>query len=316
MTVFPEAHRVDVGEVTLEVHEAGPADGTPIVLCHGFPELAFSWRHQLVALADAGYRVLVPNQRGYAGSDKPGNIEDYDLAHLTADLVGLLDAKGIDKAVFAGHDWGGFVAWAMPVMHPDRCLGCIGVNTPYVPFPPTAMLKLAFPDPEKLYILWFQEPGVAEPVLEANTRILFEKMMTKATRPDIGSISELDDANPFRRIAELESIGPVMLSEDEIQTYVDGFTQSGFFGPVSWYRNIDRNIGIAPGIGQQVLELPTLMVTAEWDAALPPAMADGMPALCKDYERVDIAECGHWTQQEKPEELNRAMIDWLGRKIA
>ncbi len=313
MIRFPEARRVDVGEVTLDVHEAG--EGLPVVLCHGFPELAYSWRHQVNALADAGYHVLAPDQRGYGGSDRPGEVEAYDLVHLTNDLVGLLDARGIEKAVFAGHDWGGFVAWAMPVLHPDRCLGMIGVNTPYVPFPRTEMLRLAFPDPSKLYILWFQEEGV-EAVLDANCRLVFEKMMRRGQKPDVARLSELEDANPFRRIAELTNDSPRMLSDDEIQVYVDGFTKSGFFGPVSWYRNIDRNGELVPGIGSQVLELPTLMVTAEWDGALSPAMADGMPAVCKDYERVDILGCGHWTQQDKPEELSRAMIDWLGRRFA
>ena len=314
MSDFPAARRIDTGEVTLDVHEAG--SGLPVVMCHGFPELAFSWRHQVTALADAGFHAIAPNQRGYAGSDCPEKVEDYDLAHLTGDLVGMLDAMGIEKAVFAGHDWGGFVAWAMPIAYPERCLGVIGVNTPYTAFPPTAMLRLAFPDPEKLYILWFQEPGVAEPVLEANTRTLFEKMMRHASKPDVGSIAELGDANPFLRIAELESFGTPMLSESEIQTYVDAFTKSGFFGPVSWYRNIDRNSELYPGIGTQKLDLPCLMVTAEWDAALPPATADGMPALCSDLERVDIVECGHWTQQEKPAELNEAMISWLRKKFA
>ncbi len=313
MSDFPKAERVDVGELTLDVHEAG--EGVPVVLCHGFPELAYSWRHQVAALAGAGFHALAPDQRGYGGSDCPAEVEAYHLGHLTGDLMGLLDARGIEKAVFAGHDWGGFVAWAMPLLHPDRCLGVIGVNTPYVPFPSTAMLKLAFPDPEKLYILWFQEPGVAEAVLEANTRTLFEKLMRHAEKPEVASIAELGDANPFRRIDELETSAPPMLSEEELQVYVDGFTSSGFFGPVSWYRNIDRNMELVPGIGSQVLELPTLMVTAEWDAALPPATADAMPAVCKDHERVDIAECGHWTQQDKPEALNRAMIDWLVRKF-
>jgi len=313
MIPFPKAQRIDVGEVTLDVHEAGV--GLPVVLCHGFPELAYSWRHQIAALADAGYHVLAPDQRGYGGSDRPTEIQAYDLIHLTNDLIGLLDARGIKKAVFAGHDWGGFVAWAMPLLHPDRCLGIIGVNTPYVAFPTTDMLRLVFPDPEKLYILWFQEEG-AEALLDANCRAVFEKMMRRAKKPELESLTQLEDANPFRRIAELATDTESLLSDGEIQVYVDGFTKSGFFGPVSWYRNIDRNAQLVPGIGTQELELPTLMVTAEWDAAISPAMADGMSALCKDYERVDVLECGHWTQQEKPDELNRAMIEWLGRKFS
>jgi pimeloyl-ACP methyl ester carboxylesterase len=313
MIPFPKPQRVDVGEVTLDVHEAG--EGLPIVLCHGFPELAYSWRHQVSALAEAGYHVLAPDQRGYGGSDCPSEVRDYDLVHLTNDLVGLLHARGIEKAVFAGHDWGGFVAWAMPILHPDRCLGIIGVNTPYAPFPATDLLRMVFSDPEKLYILWFQELGI-EKVLEANTRMIFEKMMRHATKPETASMAELEDANPFLRLDEFMNDAPVMLSDAEIGVYTESFERSGFFGPVSWYRNIDRNITLVPGIGTQVLHLPTLMVTAEWDAALPPALADGMPALCRDHERVDIPECGHWTQQDKPEALNRAMIDWLGRKFA
>jgi pimeloyl-ACP methyl ester carboxylesterase len=310
---FPSAQRVDVGEVSLDVHEAG--EGLPVVLCHGFPELAYSWRHQIAALANAGYHVLAPDQRGYGGSDRPADIQAYDLIHLTNDLVGLLDARGIEKAVFAGHDWGGFVAWAMPILHPDRCLGLIGVNTPYVSFPTTDTLRLVFTDPEKLYILWFQEEGV-EAVLESNCRAIFEKMMRRGKKPELADLAQLEDANPFRRIPELTIETDPILSDDDIQVYVDGFTRSGFFGPVSWYRNIDRNARLVPGIGVQELELPTLMVTAEWDAAISPTMADGMSALCKDYERVDILECGHWTQQEKPEELSSAMIDWLGRRFS
>jgi pimeloyl-ACP methyl ester carboxylesterase len=312
MIHFPKPRRVDVGEVRLDVHEAG--EGLPVVLCHGFPELAYSWRHQISALADAGYHVLAPDQRGYGGSDRPPRIEAYDYAHLTQDLVGLLDARGIEKAVFAGHDFGGFVAWAMPVLHPQRCLGVIGVNTPYVPFPTTAMLRAVFPDPEKLYILWFQQEG-AEAVLDAHCRMVFEKMMRRAQAPDAARLSEQPDANPFRRIAEWTTNAPRLLSEDELQVYVDAFTKSGFLGPMNWYRNIDRNAELAPQIGTQVLDLPTLMITAEWDGAIPPTLADGMEAVCTDYERVDLLECGHWTQQEKPEELSRSMLDWLGRKF-
>ena len=139
--------------------------------------------------------------------------------------------------------------------------------------------------------------------------------MRRAKKPELDSLAQQEDANPFRRIAELTTDTESILSDDDIQVYVDGFTKSGFFGPVSWYRNIDRNAQLVPGIGIQELDLPTLMVTAEWDAAISPAMADGMSAVCKDYERVDVLECGHWTQQEKPEDLNRAMVDWLGRKF-
>jgi pimeloyl-ACP methyl ester carboxylesterase len=310
---FPEAVQIDVGEVTLSVYEAGR--GPAVVLCHGFPELAWSWRHQIDALAAAGFRVIAPNQRGYPGSDAPREIEAYDVVHLSDDLAGLLDALDIEKAVFAGHDWGGFVSWAMPVRHPDRCLGAIGVNTPYMPFPTTDVLRMAFPDDEKLYILWFQKPEVAESVLDPQVRTIFEKMMRRGSPPTPGGMAAMTDANPFRRIAEMEAPGEPMLSADEIEVYVRAFEKSGFFGPVSWYRNIDRNKKLVPEIGVVKLDLPCLQVTAAWDAALRPEAAAGMPALCSDLEIHNIEECGHWTQQDKPEELNRIMVDWLTRRF-
>ncbi len=311
---FPEAVRVDVGELTLSVYEAG--SGPAVVLCHGFPELAYSWRHQIDALAKAGFRVIAPNQRGYAGSDAPREIEAYDVVHLGDDLAGLLDALDIEKAVFAGHDWGGFVSWTMPVRYPDRCLGAIGVNTPYLAFPTTDILRAAFPDDEKLYILWFQKPEVAESVMDSAVRPIFEKMMRRGSPPTPGGMAAMTDANPFRRIAEMEAPGEPMLSADEIEVYVRAFEKSGFFGPVSWYRNIDRNKTLYPGVGSERLELPCLMVTAEWDMALRPELAAGMPAVCADLETHMIEACGHWTQQEKPEELNRLMIDWLRRRFS
>ncbi len=308
-----------IPEISLSVHGAG--DGPAVVLCHGFPELAYSWRHQIEALAEAGFRVIAPDQRGYGASDSPPSdspegIESFDLEHLTSDLAGLLDVLGIERAVFAGHDWGGFVAWGMPLAYPERTAGVIGVNTPYVPFPDTATLRLVFDDDEKLYILWFQKPGVAEGVLDRNPRLVFEKLMVRGRPLEGGGLTERADANPFRRLEEFDSQSDPLLSDDELDIYARGFEKSGFRGGVNWYRNIDRNKKLFPDIGTRPLELPCLMVTAEWDGALRPEMAAGMPAVCSDLETHQIAECGHWTQQEKPEELNRLLLDWLGRRFA
>ncbi len=326
MPAFPAARRVSLPDwttrdgrrergVALDVHEAGR--GPAVILCHGFPELAYSWRHQLAALASSGFRVVAPDQRGYGASDAPAPVDAYDLEHLVADMVGLLDRLGIEKAVFAGHDWGGFVAWAMPIAHPERTAGVIGVNTPYIPFPTTDLLRAAFEEDERLYILWFQKPGVAEGVLDRDPRLVFEKLMRRGTKRDGALLrgGPRADANPFRRLAELDSVGPPLLDAEELDTYARAFAKSGFRGGINWYRNIDRNRSHFPGIGVERLELPCLMVTAEWDAALPPETAAGMPALCSDLEVVGIRECGHWTQQEKPAELSRAMLDWLGRRF-
>jgi pimeloyl-ACP methyl ester carboxylesterase len=332
MVAFPPARRIrlpprrladgseDPG-IALAVHELG--EGPAVVLCHGFPELAFSWRHQLPALAAAGFRAIAPDQRGYGASDRPGAIPDYDMHHLTGDLVGLLDALGIERAVFAGHDWGGFVAWAMPVLHPERCAGAIGINTPYLPrspVPPTQLMRaLVGGHDEKMYILWFQKPGVADDVLAREVRRVFDVLMRRAVPPEEmlarAAASGGLDMNPFRRLSEVESIGEPFLAADELDVFVRTFERTGFTGALNWYRNFDRNWEVAPAVGTAKIQVPSLMVTAQWDPVLRPEMAAGMPALVADLETVMIERCGHWTQQEKPDELNRILVDWLGRRF-
>lgn len=270
------------------------------------------------ALVQAGFHVIAPDQRGYGASDAPASIEDYGLEHLTGDLAALLDAFGIERAVFAGHDWGGFVTWAMPAMFPERVAGLIGVNTPYVPFPTTGLLRKAFTEDERLYILWFQQPGVAEAVLDRNPRLVFEKLMCRAAPPrgDMVQAGRAGgDANPFRRLDTMKPAGPALLSEVEIDVYTQGYARNGFRGPINWYRNVDRNRARFPDVGTRPLSLPSLMITAEWDAALPPSMAKHMPSLLSDLEIHMIPGCGHWTQLDKPEELNHLLVDWLTRRF-
>ncbi|MAE96585.1 MAG: epoxide hydrolase [Deltaproteobacteria bacterium] len=325
---FPEPHPVALapqegagGGVSLSVHHAG--EGPAVVLCHGFPELAYSWRRQFGPLVDAGFRVIAPDQRGYGGSDRPEGSEAYDLEHLTGDLVALLDALEIEKAIFCGHDWGGFVVWAMPLLHPDRTAGVIGVNTPYTPRgpkPPTEMMRLLVGGrDERMYILWFQERGVAEAVLDGQVRLAFEKLMSVPMDPAeaatrmLGEDGQLD-MNPFRRLEELPQ-REGLLTPEELDVFVETFERTGFRGGIEWYRNFDRNWERLPQMGASPIQVPSLMVTAEWDGALRPEMAAGMPALVPDLEMRQIAKCGHWTQQEKPEELNRILTDWLVRRF-
>lgn len=325
MSEFPAARRVRLPDrdgrdgITLSVHEQGR--GPAVVFCHGFPELAYSWRHQLPAIAEAGYRAIAPDQRGYGKSDRPEPIESYDLVHLTGDMAGLLDALEIEKAVFVGHDWGGWVAWAMPLVHPDRTAGVIGVCTPYVPLPPTSQLRAAVGgDDEKLYLLWFQQPGKAEGVLDSKARRLFEVMMREPLPPEEAAARMMEsgslDMNPFRRLEELEPTGQLIVSEQDLDYYASAFAESGFRGGINWYRNIDRNHELLPAMGTQKLELSCLMVTAEWDAALRPELAAAMPSLCNDLEMRQVAKAGHWIQQEQPDELNAILVDWLKRRFS
>lgn len=306
----------EIGAIDLAIYEAGA--GTPVVMCHGFPELAYSWRHQLAALANAGFHAIALDQRGYGESDCPPLVEDYSLDHLTSDLVGLLDELEIEKAIVAGHDWGGFVAWAMPVLYPDRVLGVIGVNTPNFPFPTTKFYRTLFQDDDDLYILWFQKPGIAEEFMDKRSRMIFEKLMRRSVpreRAMAQAAAEGIAGNPFLRIEALGKVGSELLSEEELSYYVRAFSKTGFRGGINWYRNIDENSRRFPGVGKTRLELPCLMITAEWDPALPPETAAGMPDICTDLEMHMIRECGHWTQQERPEELNQLMLDWLGRRF-
>ncbi len=330
MSSFPSARRVSLPALrlpdgseepglTLSVHDAG--EGPPVVLSHGFPELGYSWRLQFPALTDAGFRAVAPDQRGYGGSDAPEPIDAYDIHHLCGDLVGLLDALEIEQAVFAGHDWGGFVVWAMPVLHPDRVAGVIGVNTPLTPrtvIPPTQMMRAMVGGvDEKFYVLWFQQPGVAEGVLDAEPRLVFEKLMRGGVPPAeaLAQAGPDFDMNPFKRLAELAPLGEPVADAGAIDHYAAVFARTGFRGGINWYRNFDRNWETAPAVGDTRIEVPCLMVTAEWDLALRPEMAVGMDRWCPDLETVMIEGCGHWTQQEKPAELNRILVDWLTKRF-
>jgi pimeloyl-ACP methyl ester carboxylesterase len=312
------APRANQPSINLTVHEAG--EGPAIVFCHGFPELAYSWRHQLPAVAAAGFRAIAPDQRGYADSSAPAGVTDYGLTELTGDMVGLLDALKIDRAIFVGHDWGGFVAWAMPVLHPERTAGVVGVCTPYMAIPPISVLRAAVNGKdERMYIVWFQEPGRAESVMDPKARVIFDRLMRAPLSPEESAKRAMAsgelDMNPFRRIEELKAETPTIVTQEELDTYVHAYEKSGFRGGINWYRNIDRNLREHPEIGVAKLTLPCLMITAEWDGALPPRMAAGMPALCSDLEMHNIERAGHWVQQEFPAEVNRTIVDWLTRRF-
>jgi pimeloyl-ACP methyl ester carboxylesterase len=172
---------------------------------------------------------------------------------------------------------------------------------------------------EKMYILWFQKPGVAEAVLARDVHRVFDVLMRRALPPEEmmarAAAAGALDMNPFRRLAEIEPAGEPLLSPEEMDVFVRTFERTGFAGGVNWYRNFDRNWEIAPALGTVPIAVPALMVTAQWDPVLRPEMAAGMPALVPDLETVTIERCGHWTQQEKPDELNRILVGWLRRRF-
>lgn len=325
---LPPLQYADLGEVRLAYYEVGERKGTPIIFCHGFPELAYSWRHQLEACRKAGRWAIAVNQRGYGGSSAPPNVEDYDIEHLTADLVALLDHVGAQKGVFCGHDWGGFVVWSMAMRHPDRTAGVIGVNTPHndrAPADPIAIMRNRLG--EQMYIVAFQPPGEAEQVLEkdvAKTMAFFLKRPPAGQPPSAGFASERKPGDPsvFPLLEILKVYDPAydtrpeFLTPEEMQVFVDAFKASGFRGPVNWYRNFSRNWERSAGLDHHIRGIPCLMITAELDAVLPPSAAAHMGGLIEDLQTVLVEGSGHWTQQEKPEVVNAFILDWLRRRIA
>jgi pimeloyl-ACP methyl ester carboxylesterase len=317
---FPQPTMVTTNGIRLAVYEQGT--GFPVVFCHGFPELAFSWRHQLPALAKAGYHAIAPDQRGYGASDRPTAIDAYRIDHLCDDLVGLLDARKIDKAVFCGHDWGGAIVWMMPLLHPDRVAGVIGVNTPLGPpsaQPPIAMLR-QFRGADN-YMVRFQEPGLADKALAADVRKTFQFFMRRGLF-DAQEFAKLPADAPQRKFQLLKMLeqpvetfrGEVFLTEPELDVFVRTYQKTGFTGGINWYRNIDANWELTKELPRKI-DVPCLYVGAEDDAVLPPSSADGMEKFVPRLEKATIKACGHWTQQERPAEFNQVVIDWLLRNF-
>ncbi|HEX7920970.1 MAG TPA: alpha/beta hydrolase [Bradyrhizobium sp.] len=330
MIDMPPLQFAETNGIRMGFYEAGPkTDAPPVVLCHGWPELAFSWRHQIKALGEAGIRVIAPDQRGYGATDRPEPVEAYDMEHLTGDLVGLLDHLKIDKAIFVGHDWGGFVVWQMPLRHPSRVAGVVGVNTPHwdrAPMDPIALFRQRFGD--QMYIVQFQDPA-REPDRIFGSRVeqTFDAFMRKpapraADAPPeqpiagVGASARLNLAFP-QMIANYDARHDPrtpILSAEEKKVFVDTFTKTGFTGGINWYRNFTRNWERSAGLDHHV-KVPSLMIMAENDAVLPPSAADGMERLVPDLEKYLVRDSGHWTQQEKPDEVSAKLIEWRKKRF-
>lgn len=320
MAGFPAPVNVRTNGITLEVHEAGPRSGVPVVLCHGFPELAWSWRHQIQALADAGYFVIAPNQRGYAGSDKPADVTAYDIHHLTADLTGLLDHYGIGKAIFCGHDWGGLVVWQVPLLHPQRVAGIIGVGVPFLPRAtedPVVTFRRMWGD--RMYIVNFQDSDEADRVFAEDPARVFSVLMRKST-VTLAEFNQLPHedrvADLIRRVKAGPAGGELILSPEELEVYARTYAASGFTGPINWYRNWSRNWSTTAHVEQHI-RVPSLFIKAGNDLATAaiPEIEKLMIGLVDDIETREVPAAGHWIQQEYPREVNAFILDWLKRRF-
>jgi pimeloyl-ACP methyl ester carboxylesterase len=321
--MMPTPSFVDTNGITMAVYEQG--SGPAVIFCHGFPELAFSWRHQIPAVADAGFHAIAPDMRGYGLTGGPEDPMQYDMKIFCDDLVGIMDAKGIDRAVFCGHDWGGAVVWAMARLYPQRCLGIIGLNTAAgrpAGLPPAddAQANDIVMTPN-YYVATFLPPGQAEAVLEADVRKTFDFILSQGGIWDADSFPDYPEDSAERQMDLLAMLqrddppGDPFLPEEVMQYFTETYEATGFTGGLNWYRAIPRMGPIMANAASRI-EVPCLYVGAEDDVILPPSSANGMEDFISDLEKYTVMNSGHWTQQEQPEEVNRVIIDWLNRKIA
>jgi pimeloyl-ACP methyl ester carboxylesterase len=315
-----EHQQIHTNGIELHVASCGPADGPPVVLCHGFPELWYSWRHQLVALGGAGFRALAPDLRGYGGSSHPSEVAAYGSDQLTADLCGLLDHFGYDRAAFVGHDWGAMLVWEMGRLHPDRMSSIYNLSVPFTesPAPPTEIFEAIFAG-KFFYILYFQEVGRPESELEADPRTFLRTMLYSAGGEGMATSPGLPDV-PRQGTGFLDILAPApdqlpaWISEADVDVYADAFLTGGFFGPLSFYRNMDANWARSKDVPSSDLAMPIGFLTGSLDPvnAMLPGAAEAMEAAFPDFRGATTVDgAGHWVQQERPDETNAALLGFL-----
>jgi epoxide hydrolase A/B len=307
-----------VGDITLDLLEAGDPSAPPVILAHGFPESSYSWRHQLPVLANAGFHVIAPDQRGYGHSSAPREVDAYGIEALSADLIGLLDETGHDQAVFVGHDWGALIVWDLARLCPDRVRALVAVS---VPFPfyrgrPTELMRARAGD-NFFYILYFQDVGPPERELEADPRRTLaltlwsacgEGLVRRGPSPAAGTGFLTDAPTP-------PPLPWSWLTEADLDHYTAAFEHSGFFGPLSYYRNFDANYERMKDIPPATLAMPSWFITGDKDVVrlMTPGAVEQMEAQLPGFRgHTLLPGIGHWTQQEAPEAFDTALLEFLG----
>ena len=314
-------HRViETNGIRMHVAEAGV--GPLVVLCHGFPESWYSWRHQLAALAEAGYHAVAPDMRGYGQTDRPDAVDKYSMLHLVGDVVGLVDALGEPTAVVAGHDWGATVAWHAALMRPDRFRAVIGLSVPFRPRGPVRPTAAMPQTPDAVfYQLYFQEPGVAEAEFERDPQTTIRKLLV-ATAGDALHGAAKGGPGMVRRGGSMFGPSPApselpgWLTEADVDHYVTEFRRTGFRGGLSWYRNMDRNWELLAAFAGAKIMVPALYITGDRDLVVRVPGIDKVLASLKDNladlrKAIVLPGCGHWTQQEHSAEVTAAMLEFL-----
>jgi pimeloyl-ACP methyl ester carboxylesterase len=317
---------IESNGIRLNIAEQGK--GALVILCHGFPESWYSWRHQLTALAAAGFHAVAPDMRGYGKSDRPEAIDQYTVFHLIGDLVGLLDALEAPTAVIVGHDWGAAIAWQAARLRPDRfrAVACLSVPfRPRGPVRPTSVMPQTAD--AQFYQLYFQQPGVAEAEMERDPRVTVLSMLYGASGEGAAAFRDAAARGDITRTPGMVPRGggmlqgstttlPAWLSEADIEFYAGEFRRSGFRGPLNYYRNIDRNWELTAAFADVMVTVPSLFVAGDHDLVIAAPGMDQHLANLKQFvpalRNIRILPgCGHWTQQERPSEVSAAIIDFI-----
>jgi pimeloyl-ACP methyl ester carboxylesterase len=309
-TDFPEPTLIAVNGIKLEVFEAGRQHGgRPVVLCHGWPDLAFTWRHQMPSLVAAGYHVIAPNQRGYGNSSRPAEVTAYDVAHLADDLVALLNHFGYEDATFIGHDWGSMVVWSLTLLHPTRVNKLVCLSMPYPVRGETPWLESmeAVLGSDYYFVHFNRHPGVADAVLDENPERFLRNLYRKNEPP-----KEPQPGMAMIDLARAETLlGEPLMSDSDMAVYVSAFEKSGFTGGINWYRNLDRDWHLLAA-ANPIIHQAALMIYGDRDTV---AQVENISEFVPNIEEVHLAS-GHWIQQEKPDETSRTILDWLERHAA
>jgi pimeloyl-ACP methyl ester carboxylesterase len=317
-SLMPEVKRAKVNGIELAYYEAGPRRGPLIVLCHGFPEIAFTWWRQIKAWSEAGYWIVAPDQRGYGLSSRPTAVADYDQVHLTGDMVGLLDHLGVKSAIFCGHDMGLGVSWQMALRHPDRVAGVIGFGGGFggraANEPVAALTRTNGPD---MYQVWFQTPGEADAFLAKDPNHSLRLSMRNPelgllfrVRGPSGSAYSLRDR--YLAAGGVPSDSDIVIPPEEMAVFVDSFRRTGFTGGINWYRNMTRNWQNSASLPKRIDGIPCLVMAAEMDSVGSPRL-ETLGNNLGNAETHLIKGSGHWIPQEKAPETTAIVLDWLGR---
>ncbi|MFC9972921.1 alpha/beta fold hydrolase [Spirillospora sp. NPDC127200] len=313
MTEITHRSVESAGGLAMHVAEAG--EGPLVLLLHGFPECWYSWRHQLTALAEAGFHAVAPDQRGYARTGGPDAVDQYSILHLAGDAVGLIDALGADRAVVVGHDWGAPVAWAVAQMRPDKVRGVAALSVPHRPRssrPPVESMRRMYGD--GFYMVHFQRPDLPEAELERDLAATFRGMLYAASGDAPDFLPVVPEGGGFLDVCPQPAELPPWLTEEDIAAYVAEYSGGGFTGPVNWYRNLDRNWELTAAWHRAPVTPPALYIAGDRDTVAVGARGaiDRMKDFVPDLRgTLWLPGCGHWTQQERPAEVNRALLDFL-----